>query len=703
MSNLSLTSNSTTQNFGVNFSTSGQSIWGIGGESSIFEDSRFLGIDRAFSSSPPIGSGNFYLQPSVSGDAKIGLQSDFQIKGGSVNAVLPVNIEILAPEHVRSGETVTINSGFSLNNEASFSTSGPEPTYSIDTILGFSAKADLSGKFGFDFTKFSTDLFDINFPERRKNLVEGSLAGKKFTVLSEDTLKGFGSLEIAIPDIDVQGKIVSSNKLSGQFNDIFLSASLDLDKLATTALRAFGVPVPDLQGDIASKKILGATIKAKYNLLDVELVGSLTIGQAFNLDVNNLTGKLILETGDQLDFTVGQPLTFVVPDGIGESLDLKATLELGAQFDNTTTLGYDFNLDLEALSLGASLHYPIRSFPDINLSTKVGPLIDESIDLFSGDITDLFNKTFALGGFNSTSFDFKILTVKDASGRKTFTFNVGNGSETIENFGGIGKGFRPNAATIAEVDTLKFEGTGLTARNLLLTQQGQDLGITFEGIDNTKVVLKDFTLENLDNLTVATGASTNLGNVLFDGQTKIQDSFDVFDADSTRNTIWNQNSVTFLNDLDNNVSGLEDSNDVINGQGGSDILSGLSGDDLLRGGDGNDTLIGGLGVDTLVGGNGEDTLDGGFGGLNELTGGANADVFVMRRNQSQFVTDFQVGEDKFFLDGNLKFSDLSFFQVSGATTISVLSDNATIAVVAGVTKNILNSSSNFSLNVPLNL
>lgn len=351
-----------------------------------------------------------------------------------------------------------------------------------------------------------------------------------------------------------------------------------------------------------------------------------------------------------------------------------------------TSIQWDFDYDGSNFDVDATGESPTFSATNLNSSTRTLAL--RVIDNLGVSAIDTATLTAIQG---------------DTSGRKTFTFDLGNGSETIENFGGVGKGFRPKFATIVEVDTLKFAGTGLTARNLLLTQQGQDLKITFEGLDNTKVVLKDFTLENLDNLSVATGASTNLGNVLFDGQTKIQDSFDVFDADSTRNTIWNQNSVTFLNDLDNNVSGLENSNDVINGQGGSDVLSGLSGDDLLRGGDGNDTLIGGLGVDTLVGGKGEDTLDGGFGALNTLTGGANADVFVMRRNQSQFVTDFQVGEDKFFLDGNLKFSDLSFFQVSGATAISVLSDNATIAVVAGVTKNILKSSSNFSLNVPLNL
>ena len=110
----------------------------------------------------------------------------------------------------------------------------------------------------------------------------------------------------------------------------------------------------------------------------------------------------------------------------------------------------------------------------------------------------------------------------------------------------------------------------------------------------------------LDNLSEATGASEDIGNILFDGQAKIEDSFDVFNANQQRGKVFNKNSVTFLNDLDNNTQGFNDSNDVINGQGGNDKLEGLSGDDLLRGGAGNDTLTGGVANDTLTGGPGND-------------------------------------------------------------------------------------------------
>ncbi|WP_373529714.1 beta strand repeat-containing protein [Nostoc sp.] len=196
-------------------------------------------------------------------------------------------------------------------------------------------------------------------------------------------------------------------------------------------------------------------------------------------------------------------------------------------------------------------------------------------------------------------------TLTGKGGQDKFVFLLGDGNDIITDFGGVGKGSNPSATVIAKVDTLQFTGNGLTARNLQLTQSGNNLEVTFENVANTKVTLQNFKLENLDNLP-AFYFRPALGNILFNGQTSISDSFDVINANSTQTSIFNKNTVTFFNDLNNNIAGLDKSNDVINGQGGNDIIDGLSGNDLLRGGAGNDTLIGGAGNDTLVGGAGAD-------------------------------------------------------------------------------------------------
>ena len=223
-------------------------------------------------------------------------------------------------------------------------------------------------------------------------------------------------------------------------------------------------------------------------------------------------------------------------------------------------------------------------------------------------------------------------TLTGNGGEDKFIIRSEDGNDIITDFAGIGKGSNSLPELIVNVDTLQFIGSGLTAQNLQLTQNGNNLEVTFENVANTKVTLQNFLLENLDNLPASSSISA-LGNVLFNEQTRITDSFDVINANSTQTSIWNKNTVTFLNDLNNNIAGFDNSNDVINGQGGNDIINGNSDNDLLRGGSGDDILIGGEGNDTLVGGVNNDIL----------VGGAGADTFLYNTDVAFVRTD--IGQD----------------------------------------------------------
>lgn len=204
------------------------------------------------------------------------------------------------------------------------------------------------------------------------------------------------------------------------------------------------------------------------------------------------------------------------------------------------------------------------------------------------------NNTASSGGNDSNVYPVKV--------------NRGDGTIAVEDFTGVGRGNNPSEEVLSTFDELVFKGADLVAKNLLLTQIGADLEVSFEGVDDTKVILKDFALENLDNLPIPGGQHGQVGNIVFGDSPQLQDNIDVFDADSTQDKIWNRNTVTFLNDLDNDVRGFANSDDVINGQGGNDTILGLSGDDLLRGGDGDDILYAGVGADILMGNAGDDTL-----------------------------------------------------------------------------------------------
>ncbi|MEH2312492.1 MAG: calcium-binding protein [Nostoc sp.] len=269
-------------------------------------------------------------------------------------------------------------------------------------------------------------------------------------------------------------------------------------------------------------------------------------------------------------------------------------------------------------------------------------------------------------------------TLTGGGGNDTFVFNVGDGTDTITDFSGVGKKINPTPAVIGEIDTIKFLGTGLIPQNLLLTQNGTSLEISFEGIVRTKVILKNFKLEDLNNLK-ASGTKPAIGNILFDRQTSITDSFNVLDANSTNTSIGIKNTVTFANDLNNNITGLDDSNDVVNGQGGNDIINGLSGDDLLRGGTGNDTLIGGIGNDTLVAG----TRNYSFDSTNEDNSNVNYSL-------GDNLLDGGDGNDFLSASGYVDYYTNDVYYTSGDNTFNGGAGNDTLNLDSSIGNNTLN-------------
>jgi len=146
-------------------------------------------------------------------------------------------------------------------------------------------------------------------------------------------------------------------------------------------------------------------------------------------------------------------------------------------------------------------------------------------------------------------------------------------------------------------------------------------------------------------------------------------------------------------------------NDRLNGGSGGDRLDARNGGggNSLLGGDGNDLLLSGVG-DRLLGQAGNDIL---FAfGNSTLTGGAGADQFWLTadalRNGAPTITDFQLGIDSIGLGGLridgaiVSLSDLSFTDTSSGVSVSILAlSEDPLAIVRGVTTDLLNSSSNF--------
>lgn len=136
-------------------------------------------------------------------------------------------------------------------------------------------------------------------------------------------------------------------------------------------------------------------------------------------------------------------------------------------------------------------------------------------------------------------------------------------------------------------------------------------------------------------------------------------------------------------------------NDTLNGDNGNDTLSGSYGQDSLNGGNGDDSLLGEFSNDSLVGGNGDDLLNGGQ-GKDTLTGGKGSDRFVLAvATGSDTIPDFNDGEDRLALSGNLSFEQLTIAQGTGTnnadTLISVTDSQELLAILTGVAANTINT------------
>ncbi|MHC5595393.1 MAG: putative Ig domain-containing protein [Nostoc sp.] len=395
------------------------------------------------------------------------------------------------------------------------------------------------------------------------------------------------------------------------------------DILTYSATLENGNPLPSwLTFDAATRTFNGIATNSEVGSLNIRAIATDTSGATatdnFTLTVNNTNDAPILgnaianQTATQdstFNFTI--PANTFSDVDAGDTLTYTATLENGnalptwLTFDAATRTfsGTPSNADVTTLNIKVIAHDNSGASVNDTFAVAIKSRIsDQVVNGTSG--------SDRLIGSNANNIITGLLgadTLTGNGGQDTFVFHLGDGNDTITDLAGTGIGSNPSAAVISQLDTLQFTGSGLTARNLQLTQNGNNLELTFLDAASTKVTLKNFQLENLDNLP-ATGSRPAIGNIIFDGQTSVTDSFDVFNTNSTQTNLFNKNTVTFLNDLNNNITGFYNSNDVINGQGGNDKIDGLSGNDLLRGGTGNDTLIGGAGNDTLVGGTGNDTF-----------------------------------------------------------------------------------------------
>ncbi len=223
-------------------------------------------------------------------------------------------------------------------------------------------------------------------------------------------------------------------------------------------------------------------------------------------------------------------------------------------------------------------------------------------------------------------------------GADTYVFNLGDGNDTIYNY-----------QSAAAADIIKL-GAGITAANIKLYRDGNDLIITFTNSPNDSIRIQYQysgssyqlnTIQFSDASTLSISPAT-LTNIVYSTGTTGGESMTGYDGSDR-------------------MTGLG-GNDTLYGNGGNDSLDGGQGADYLRGDAGVDTLLGGQGNDTLYGGDGNDSLNGGSGD-DVMQGDEGADTYAFNLGYGQdTINNYQAAAaaDKIVFGAGITAANLKF-------------------------------------------
>ena len=226
-------------------------------------------------------------------------------------------------------------------------------------------------------------------------------------------------------------------------------------------------------------------------------------------------------------------------------------------------------------------------------------------------------------------------TLRGGIGHDTYLFNIGDGTDTIEDVAGSGGGNR-----------IQF-GVGITPSDLRFVhdEQAHTLTIQVGTHAEDQLVLTDFDLSGtqgslvIETVTFSDGGEVTLasqiGPTITINGTDHNDVVvgtagdDGIDAGSGNDTAYGNagNDLIRAGIGDDSVTGDEGA-DAIFGGSGADYLYGGEGDDTVNGEEGNDVVVGDAGNDTLAGGKGNDILNGGV-GADQLSGDEGDDTFYI--------------------------------------------------------------------------
>ncbi len=371
-------------------------------------------------------------------DAKIGLQPYFYFTSGDVDAEIPVDVFFEYPRQVEAGETFTIDSLYSLDDGATFTTMSPNVNFGMDFILDVAADLDL--KFG----SSSIGLFDFDTDDFSG--FEGELGEPGFNILNfsaEDDLEesidlgNYGTLDLNFPVINTTGELdpLNSNTLISSGEDDVAVLDIDIDALAAKLITvATGVPFSFGESgsegatvSVAGESLNLLSVDYAIDLLAVNLITTLKAVQDFELSVTDLPLLAMLEDGSTITgFSLGDEVIVTAPensafdadvDGDADGfIDFSIEVDMDAIFDHLAWLGLDMEIFTGLLRFDVGVTSDFASnLPTFSLFDPNGDdngfLLAETTELLSDvPLATLFDDEFVIEGWNAdtTSFLFDI-------------------------------------------------------------------------------------------------------------------------------------------------------------------------------------------------------------------------------------------------------------------------------------------------------
>ncbi|MEL6578489.1 MAG: choice-of-anchor Q domain-containing protein [Cyanobacteria bacterium J06621_12] len=461
-------------------------------------------------------------------------------------------------------------------------------------------------------------------------------------------------IENAVGTLNISNSTISGNSADGIISPFFGSVSVNNSTITNNSGSGIRrVVLESIDGIIPGEFDLTSSIVADNGGFDIIQV---TIGdetpvfatENVNSGGNNLVGSIENDSGFLDSDLVGSFNSPIDPQ-LGALQNNGGATSTQALLENSPAIDAGSNPNgLVNDQRGEGFNRTVGAGTDIGafeLQTIVDN-VSEIVGTAGGDVLEGTESSDRFLGLDGND------TIRGFAGNDTIEGN--NGNDSIE--GGAGD------------DLLD----GFDGFDTLLGGEGNDILNAGSGNDSLDGSIGD------DSLNGADGSDTLLGG---DGQDILDgglgsdsieggDGNDVLIGLGDRDTLLGGDGddfldggagVDFLDGGANNdqlFGGLY--NDSLRGGSGEDRLDGGAGIDSIEGGQGNDTLFGLDGDDSLFGGSGNDFIDGGL-GSDSLRGDDGDDTFVLASgNGTDFITDFNRGNNLLGLSSGLDFADLSF-------------------------------------------